>query len=161
MTRPMTFKETVERTPGLEESWQPGLRALRAEDKPHIDPEDPRRLMGSVDIDAAYLAADPHGNRWDFAIGYQHTNREAEVIYWVELHTASDSQINVVINKARWLLTWLRGVGKDLAAFEREILWVSSGPTKLSPSAPQKKQMAQHGLRQVGGRLRIPNARAD
>ena len=155
----LTFKEAVNRTPLLGVAWQPGLQALRAEDKPHISPEDPRFLTGSVDIDAAYLAADPNGNRWDFAIGYRHTNRTEEVIYWVELHTGSSSEIKVVIKKAQWLLTWFKGSGKKLAAFERDILWVSSGATKLSPSAPQKKQMAQAGLRQVGGQLRIPNNR--
>jgi hypothetical protein len=112
-----------------------------------------------VDIDAAYVAADPHGNRWDFAIGYQHSNMADEVVYWVELHTGSDSQIKVVIKKAQWLLNWFKGPGKILAEFEREILWVSSGSTKLSPSAPQKKQMAMAGLRQVGGQLRINNHR--
>lgn len=157
----MTFKQAVEKTKGLENAWQEGLQALRREDKPHIEAEDTRALRGSVDIDAAYLAADPNGNRWDFAIGHQHTNRDAEVIYWVELHTGSDSEIKVVIRKARWLRDFLKGPGKKLAAFEREILWVSSGATKLSPSAPQKKLMAQVGLRQVGGVLRIPKQRKD
>ncbi len=157
----LTFKEAVEGTQGLKNGWRAGLQALRAEDKPHIVPEDPRKLAGSVDIDAAYLAADPNGNRWDFAIGYQHLNRTGEVIYWVELHTGSDSEIKVVIRKAQWLRSWFKGAGKKLATFEREILWVSSGATKLSPSAPQKKQMAQEGLRQVGGRLRITNNRPD
>jgi len=153
------FKEAVQATPDLENSWRLGLQALRAEDKPHIVPEDSRKLAGSVDIDAAFQEADPNGNRWDFAIGYQHENRTNEVIYWVELHTASDSQIKVVIKKAQWLLAWFKGAGKNLAAFERDILWVSSGATRLSPSAPQRKQMAQAGLRQVGGKLRILDKR--
>jgi hypothetical protein len=159
MTSAMDFKKTVSGTHLLKTAWQPGLQALRAEDKPHIDVEDPRRLTGSVDIDAAYLSEDPYGNRWDFAIGYRHTNSTEEVIYWVELHTGSDSEIKAVIKKAHWLLAWFKGHGKKLAAFEREILWVSSGATRLSPSAPRKKQMAMAGLRQVGGQLRITNQR--
>ncbi len=152
-----TFKEVVKSTSGLETYWRAGLKALRAEDKPHIVPEDPRKLVGSVDIDAAYLATDPHGNRWDFAIGYQHTNRDEEVIYWVELHTGSSAEIKVVIRKAQWFHNWFKGAGKKLATFEKEILWVSSGSPRLSPSAPQTKQMAVAGLKQVGGSLRIPN----
>ena len=155
----MDFKKTVQKTHLLEDAWRPGLQALRAEDKPHIHAEDPRKLTGSVDIDAAYLAEDPNGNRWDYAIGYRHTNRTADVIYWVELHTGSDSQINVMIKKVKWLRAWFKGAGERLAAFEREILWVSSGSTKLTPSSPQKKKMAMAGLRQVGGRFRIPNQR--
>lgn len=155
----MTFREAVQRTRGLENAWRDGFQALRAEDKPHIQAEKTRALRGSVDIDAAYQQAEPHANRWDFAIGYQHSNREKEVVYWVELHTASDSQIKVVIRKAQWLLSWFTGAGKRLSRFEKEILWVSSGATKISPTAPQRKQMAQAGLRQVGGILRIPEKR--
>ena len=81
------------------------------------------------------------------------------MLYWVELHTASDSEVKVVIRKALWLLEWFKGAGQGLAAFERDIVWVSSGPTYLTPTASQKKQMAQAGLRQVGGMLRIPNTR--
>jgi hypothetical protein len=72
----MTFRQAVERTQHLEHSWQHGLQALRAEDKPHIEPEDTRRLRGTLDLDKAWQRFDPGGNRWDFAISYQHTNRE-------------------------------------------------------------------------------------
>ena len=157
----MTFKKAVKETAMLENAWHAGLGALRSEDKIHIDAEDTRAIKGSVDIDTSYQETDPNGNRWDFAIGYKHTNRTKEVIYWVELHTASDSEIKVVIKKAQWLPKWFRGNGKILAKFEREILWVSSGSTRMSPSAPQKKQMAQAGLRQVGGHFRISMQRKD
>ena len=155
----MNFKKAVEDTPGLKDAYRLGLQALRAEDRPHIEAEDTRRLTGSVDVDAAYLPVDVYGNRWDFGIAYQHTNRKAEVAYWVETHTASDSQVKVVIKKARWLLNWLRGEGKGLAEFEKDILWVSSGATTFTLSAPQKKQMAQAGLQHAGAKLRIRNER--
>jgi len=155
----MTFKAAVEKTPNLESAWRAGLQALRAEDKPHIEPQDPRKLKGSVDVDAALLRAEPNANRWDFGIAYQHTNRDAETIYWVELHTASDSQISVVIRKAQWLLNWLRNDGRLLAAFERDIVWVSSGATTFTPSATKLKQMSQLGMRHSGTILRIRNSR--
>lgn len=100
----MTFQEAVKKTKGLGSVWQEGLQALRPEDKPHVQAENTRALRGSVDIDAAFQKAEPNANRWDFAIAYQHSNRKEEVIYWVELHTASDSQVKVVIKKAQWLL---------------------------------------------------------
>lgn len=156
-----SFKKAVKETKGLEKAWQPGLEALRKEDRPHIKAEETRALRGSVDIDTAYQKTEPNANRWDFAIGYKHTNRKAEVIYWVELHTASDSQIKVVVKKAEWLLNWLRRKGKMLNTFEREIVWVSSGATRLSPNATQKKQMAEAGLRQLGGFLHIPKKKRD
>jgi hypothetical protein len=157
----MTFKEAVEKTPQLKNAYQVGLQALRAEDKPHIEAEDTRRLTGSVDVDTAYQKIDPQANRWDFGIAYQHTNRKAEVVYWVETHTASDAEVKVVIKKALWLLAWLKGDGAllDRSDFERDIVWVSSGATTFTLTSPQKKQMAQAGLLHAGGRLRIRNER--
>ena len=157
----MNFKQAIEVTPGLENAYMPGLRALRSADRPHIDPAVPRCLTGSVDIDSALQRIEPHANRWDFAIAYKHANRTAEYVYWVELHTASDSEVKVVIKKALWLQTWLKMEGKPLSKFECEIVWVSSGATTFTLSAPQKKQMAQAGLRHRGSRLRILERRND
>ncbi len=76
-------------------------------------------------------------------------------------HTAMDSEVKVVIKKAAWLLQWLKTTGILLATFEREILWVSSGVTRLTLSAPQRKQMAEVGLQQRGSILHIPKKRHD
>jgi hypothetical protein len=155
----MTFKQAVEKSPHLHQAWCVGLQALRPEDKPHIQAEDPRKLTGSVDVDTAYQKVVPQSNRWDFGIAYQHTNINQEVIYWVELHTASDSEVKVVIKKAQWLLEWLANEGRLLAGFERDIVWISSGPTTFTLSSTQKKRMAASGLKHVGGKLRISNRR--
>src|SRR4051794_5800559 len=121
----MPFREVVEATPNLVGRWRAGLGALRKEDKPHIKPEDTStaRLRGSVDVDAALATKDPNGNRWDFAIGYQHANRTDEIVYWVEIHTGSDSEISVVLKKLTWLKMWLKGDGKELAKFEKLFVW--------------------------------------
>jgi hypothetical protein len=121
--------------------------------------DDTRKLCGSADIDTALRRIEPDANRWDFGIAYKHSNRREEFVYWVELHTASDSQVNKVINKARWLLGWFRTGGMPLAQFEREIAWVSSGATTFTLTAPQSKQMAEVGLIHKGLKLRIRNQR--
>lgn len=157
----MNFREAVEATPHLEDAWKPGLRALRAEDRPHIRPEDPRLLGGSADVDAALQPTQPQEHRWDFAISYQHSNRKAECLYWVEIHTASDSQVSVVLDKLKWLRDWLAGDGKALDKFEREFVWVSSGATTFTPASKQRRQFAQLGLIQRGTILRIRNVRPD
>lgn len=151
------FREKVESIPALDGYWKEGLQALRPEDKPHIEAENPRQLRGSVDVDKAYQKRAPQDNRWDFAIAYQHSNRKDEVVYWVELHTASDSQIKVVIKKAKWLLEWLRNEGKPLSNFENSLVWVASGPTSFTRSSQQMKQIAQAGLKFVGSKLTIRN----
>lgn len=155
----MKFKDAVDKTPGLQQFYKSGLQALRSRDRSRVTVEDSRSLRGSVDIDTALLHIDPNGHRWDFAIAYKHLDRAKEVIYWAEFHTASDSQVNIVIRKALWLLNWLREGGKLLAQFESDVVWVSSGATTFTLSAPQKKRMAQTGLRHVGGTLQIPNNR--
>ncbi len=154
----MTFRQAVEQTPHLENSWRDGLQALRAQDKPHVVPENPRKLTGIGDVDTALRPLQPNANRWDFAIGYQHTNRNREFIYWVETHTGSDSQISKVLRKLEWLYDWLRGDGRTLAAFEREIVWIASGPTSFTQGATQVKTLAAKGIRYCGAKLRIPSA---
>lgn len=155
----MSFKDVVEATPHLLGAWKPGLGALRAEDKPHIKAEDTRMLRGSVDIDKALQARDPQANRWDFAIAYQHDDREGEVIYWVEIHTASEGEVSVVLKKLAWLKAWFQGDGKDLARFEQEIVWVSSGATTFTLNAPRQKQFALMGLQHRGKVLHLRKVR--
>jgi hypothetical protein len=156
----VTFKAAVEQTPNLAGAWEKGLGALRAEDKPHIRVENTRKLAGSADVDKALRRIEPNAHRWDFAIGYQHANRTKECIYWVEIHTANDSQVGVVLNKLRWLKGWLANDGRVLARFERDFIWVSSGATSFTLTSPQHKQCAQLGLHHKGQVLRIPNKRA-
>jgi hypothetical protein len=155
----VTFKRAVRRTPQLQGAWRLGLGALRAQDRPHVNPSDPRRLSGSVDVDSALQQQQPNAHRWDFAIGFRHANRQNECIYWVEIHTANDKEVKVVLDKLRWLRNWLAGDGNLLDAFERDFIWVSSGATSFTPGAPQSKQFAQLGLQHKGRVLRIPPVR--
>lgn len=159
----MTAEQAVNATPHLRGKWKKGLQALRPEDKPHIRAADTRAPTGSVDLDTALMRLPEHAqaNRWDFAIGYQHEDRDSECLYWVELHTADDSQVDVVLNKLRWLLRWLAGDGKalDKHNFERDFVWVSSGSTHYTLNDPQKRAFADLALRQTGGMLHIPKKR--
>ena len=154
----MGFKEVVEATTNLQGKWKAGLGALRAEDAPHIKPEDTstKRLRGSVDIDAAWVRFDPQGNRWDFAIGYKHDNRADEFIYWVEIHTGSNAEIKVVLKKLAWLKVWLKAEGKELDKFDRLFVWTSSGATSFTEGATQVKKLADQGLHYSGSIFRIP-----
>jgi hypothetical protein len=157
----VTAEQAVHATPHLSRKWKKGLRALRAEDKPRIRAADTRAITGSVDVDSALKRLPEHAqaNRWDFAIGYQHEDRDAECLYWVELHTADDSEVDVVLAKLRWLLRWLKGDGQALDAFERDFVWVSSGSTHYTLNGPQRRAFADLALRQTGGILRIPRNR--
>jgi len=157
----VTTEQAVNATPHLNGKWEKGLQALRAEDKPHVKAADTRAITGSVDVDSALARLPEHAqaNRWDFAIGYEHEDRDEECLYWVELHTASVSEVDSVLAKLRWLLRWLQGDGKALDAFERDFIWVSSGATHYTLNGPQRRAFADHALRQTGGILHIPKMR--
>jgi hypothetical protein len=155
----VTIQDAVAQTPHLQGAWKSGLEALRTRDKPHVQAEDTRKLSGSADLDAALQPHEPHAHRWDFAIGYKHINRTWECLYWVEIHTANAKEVNVVLNKLRWLKQWLKGDGHRLALFEHDFVWVSSGATSFTLNSPQQKQFAVLGLQHKGRLLRIPNER--
>ncbi len=154
----MGFRESVEATPNLQGKWKEGLGALRAEDKPHVKPQETSttRLRGSVDIDTALRPHDPDGHRWDFAVGYQHANRPDEFVYWIETHTGSDSQFRVMLDKLTWLQTWLKGDGKELAKFDRLFVWAPSGATSFTKGSTQVKILATKGLYYAGSVFKIP-----
>ena len=159
----MDFKDAIDATPHLQGKWRVGLGALRAEDRPHLQPEDTStsRLCGSVDVDAALQATHPNANRWDFAIGYRHANRSDEFVYWVETHTGSDGQISKMLKKLDWLKTWLKGDGKALAAFDRSFVWAPSGATSFTKGAIQVKILATKGLHYAGSAFKIPTNHAE
>jgi len=155
----MSFKQAVEGTPHLQDAWMRGLGALRAQDRRHIAPENPRQLKGSADVDSALRDHEPNAHRWDFAIGYRHANRRHDCVYWVEIHTADDQQVGVVLRKLEWLRAWLAAPSNLLNRLERDFVWVSSGATLFTLGAPQLKKFAQLGLQYKGRVLRIPSVR--
>ena len=149
----MTFKKAVESTPDVKDAWNPGLQALRASDRRRLLPTAPRDLTGSVDLDTTLRNAHPNAARWDYAIGYRLNSRE--MIYWVEVHPATDGEISVVLNKFAWLTTWLSANAKQLNRFSREFVWISSSRASFTPLAPQAKRLASSGIRHVGRRFRM------
>lgn len=152
----MTFQQAVEATADLAGAWRPGLQALKSVDKLHVKAQNTRRLTGSTDVDAALQPRWPQDNRWDYAIGHQPANRQGEMICWVEVHPASAGDTKVVLAKLDWLQKWLIGAA-HLNAMPREFVWVSSGTTSFSLTAPQQKQWALRGLQHKGRVFTIPD----
>jgi len=149
----MTFRQASDATPHLLDKFEDGLAALRKRDKNHVTSTDTRRITGSVDVDTAYKRVPGHegANRWDFAVGYQHTNRKAEVIYWIETHTGSDKEIERMRRKRAWLATWLKNEGKPLAKFEARYVWAPSGKTSFLGGALQVRKLALLGFDEYTG----------
>jgi hypothetical protein len=110
-------------------------------------------------VETALRHREPQANRWDFAIGYRHTNQREDSVYWVETHTGSDDQIKVVLKKLEWLKNWLKGDGQHLDKFEGDRIWVSSDHTLFTKGSTQVKMLAQKGLIYAGATLQIRDVR--
>ncbi|MCA9155463.1 MAG: hypothetical protein KDA38_11780, partial [Planctomycetales bacterium] len=102
------FRRAVLDVPAIAGGLCDGLQAVRTADKRHLRISVPESLVGSVDVDSTLKTAFPNAPRWDYAIGYHCSNRKVEVVYWVEIHPASDGEIKVVLAKLEWLRGWLR-----------------------------------------------------
>jgi hypothetical protein len=145
---PGAFEKNIKACKALAPHFKPGLQALKNADKQHLHVQHPRRLTGSVDVDAALetdLASEP---RWDYAIGYG--GSEDETVHWVEVHPATDGQVRAVLAKLDWLRSWLKRHAAPLGAMKCRYIWVSSGTTAISPNAPARRMLAQKGLLLVG-----------
>jgi hypothetical protein len=149
----LSFREAVEQDLG-NAAWQPGLRALRAQDRTKIAPENTRKLKGSVDLDTQLLQQCPQANRWDFGIAYEHAGNVGEVVYWVETHTGSTREVKTVLKKYHWLRAWLNR--HALGDLESEFVWVFSGANEILKHSPQARSLAEAEL-PTRARLEIRN----
>lgn len=150
----MSFQQAVAATPGLAAAYRRGLQAVRAPDRQRLTATKPRRLRGSVDLDDALRHAYPNVNRWDYGIGARGAG--GDVVYWAEVHPATDGQIGVMMAKLDWLKTWLTTSNTMLSQLRREFVWVASGRALLTQKSPKLKALAEKGLMFKGSHFRIP-----
>jgi hypothetical protein len=142
----MDFETAVNRTPGLPGCCRPGLQALPAADRSRITASDPRRIRGSVNLDAALSASRPSEPRWDYGIGLPE-GRNSDQAVWVEVHPASSRHVEEVLNKHRWLRHWLESEAQELERISRHFVWLASGKVSFPASSPQRRLVAQAGIR--------------
>ena len=149
----MSFRNAVSRTPHLgPAAYCAGLQALEATDRERIECENTHRLCGSVNIDHALEPNQPNQRRGDYAVCY---TRATQIVYWIEVHEASQRGVAALEQKFDWLQGWLGGEGYRLRAFTAHYIWISSGETTFTKGSPQVRKLAQKGVRSVGRVLRI------
>jgi hypothetical protein len=152
----MKFRQAVNETPDLSGAWQAGLQALKEIDRNRVNAVESRRLKGSVDVESRLQALHPGERQWDYAVGFDPAGFQGEVIYWIEVHPANDGEINVMLEKLQFLRRWLREHGQSLDSLPRAFIWVSSGKTSFTLTAPQQKRFALLGLQHAGRYFKIP-----
>jgi hypothetical protein len=148
----MTFKKAVTSVPELTNSFCDGLQALLPKDAARMTPSDPRKIAGSVDLDHSLVKFS--GKRWDYAVGYERSAK-SYCIYWIEIHPGNSGEIAEVIGKLESLMSWLKNAGAALDTRPRRFVWISSGKTSLTLSAPQQKKFTKLGLEHCGRHLRL------
>jgi hypothetical protein len=151
----MKFARAVHNCPALAGALRPGLQALEAAERHHINCANPRRLAGSVDVDLALSQALPNEPRWDYAVGVKH-DHATEVVIWIEVHPASSTgEVGNVIAKLNWLKSWSAANALDLKRLTRGYVWVTTGSVAFSASSPQRRQLAAAGVQFAGQRYEI------
>jgi hypothetical protein len=126
-----------------------GLRAVSKVDKRLIDEAIRSFFLDSIDFDAAVRSQNPGANRWDYLLGLG----EPGLVVGLEPHSASTSEVSVVIAKRRAALDQLRphlNTGTRIA----EWFWVASGRVDFVPHDKVVLQLQQAGITFVGGTLR-------
>ncbi len=128
-----------------------GLKALGA-DSGRVTVARPRRAMHSVALDEALKADLPHAPRWDYGIGLI-ADGDTHVA-WVEVHTATSSEVDAVLKKLAWLKQWLADADDACAAADRSFHWVATDAGVHIDSA-RRRRLNAAGLRMPQSRLRL------
>lgn len=139
-TKVNVFQKAVLVTSDVSFGYCKGLQAMKSNSS-MLKASDTRKLQGSVDIDDCTKNLYPHDARWDYAIGYN------DKAYFVEVHPANTSNIVEMMNKAKWLETWLKNKALELGKIrEDKFYWIPSGKVAILKSSSQYRQLALHKL---------------
>lgn len=159
----MTFRKAVEAAPQpVNRAYRPGKQALESRHRGKVSCADSRRLTGSIFLDSA-LAQEPgytNKPRWDYGLGYKPENgRECAV--WVEVHSATTSEVSAVLKKLRWLRDWLNTEAEQLMRMTNfskgdvRFVWIASSSIKIPKNSRQARQLSQSGISSVQKHLQL------
>lgn len=138
------LKEAVDETPDVTGNHKKGLMALKGSDRELIIVPDTRKIGGSLDIDSTTKRLYPNAARWDYAVEY-----DGET-FFIEVHPASTTKLDVMLSKLEWLKGWLKTEAPRIDALKAKSKhpyhWVHTGSSKIVKGSKQYKQLATHKL---------------
>lgn len=138
----MTFEEAIKKIENSEICIFSGLQAL-GRDARRIRVSESRKINGSINLDRSLEKRYPNDNRWDYSFGYK--NRS----YFVEVHPAYTSEVEVVLKKLEWLREWLSGEGKpldDIIADDMTFTWIYTSKCDIPKNTRQYRAAVQNGI---------------
>lgn len=137
------FRDAVLATPDVADGFCEGLEAF-GEYKSKIKVPDPKKIDGSLDIDATTVSLYPDDNRWDYAICY-----DGEVFY-IEVHSATTREVSKMIQKLQWIKSWLVNKAPKIhnltTKTKQAFYWVQSSKCDIPKHMPQYKKIVQHKI---------------
>lgn len=138
----MSFKNAIQSIEQISQCYRTGLQALGSSSS-KVKPTVPRSCKGSVDMDACLVATDPNASRWDYIVGYN------SKVFYIEIHPASSSEVDAVINKLNWLKTWIEQAGTPIREISNQsgsYHWIASGKVTILKNSVYARRLAQVGL---------------
>lgn len=136
----MAFRDTVEANQQIGSCYQQGKQALTGNHRNKVQPQNPRNLNGSVDIETCLGEPEQGEARWDYMIGYE------KAAYFIEVHPADSRHVGEMIKKVQWLKQWLKQ-NQDIKALLAEnspFRWVSTNGVNIQGN--YKFKLSQNGL---------------
>lgn len=86
---------------------------------------------------------------WDYGLGFRQLNGQ-EVAIWIEVHTASTTEVSVVLRKHAWLRGWLRDEAPALDELTQQggrFVWLATeAGVHIQANSPQARRLRQAGL---------------
>ena len=137
------FQVAIENTEEVKNGFRVGKQAIKSIDRSKVDAADKDKLQGSLDIDSQVKALYPVDPRWDYALSYN------DKIYYFEVHSAETSEVEKVVNKVKWLKSWLETKATEinkLPKSEHPYTWVQSGRYAILPTAREKMKLSVSGI---------------
>lgn len=138
------FQIAVENTPDVKNGFCVGLKGVKNSDRNKVNVTDPRKLQGSLDIDTQVQKKYPQEPRWDYALSYD------DKLYFFEVHPASTSEVDTVINKLTWLKKWLKNKAPQINKLQKgnqPYTWVPTGRYAILSLGTYAKKLAVSGIK--------------
>ena len=157
----MTFKTAVKAAPHpVNGAYRRGKQALERKHRALVVCKEPALLTGSIDLDATLRQQKPNDNRWDYGLGLR-PQKGRELAVWVEVHSATTSEVSTVLRKLQWLKDWLNGEAEQLKRLTQRTkdhppyVWIASKGDRINRTSRQFRELSQSGLSLKSRRLEL------
>jgi hypothetical protein len=146
----MTFAQAVESYPRLQPHYHTGLGALGG-NRTRVRMRDARRIIGSLDIEAAQHEVSAGSPAWDYGIGVR-SNR-SDVVIWLEVHPADSSHVEKMIEKFQSLAAFLKEYTPDFLRLSRRYVWLATRRVGIAPASRERRRLNALGIQLRSKRL--------